>query len=137
MELSELYNLAEALDVEVDAFELEARDALSIQFDTNDYFIAIDPFRLTSTADEKTKLGHELGHCATGSFYNQYSKYDNVARNERRADKWAIRHLIPKEELDAAVADGHTEIYDLAEYFGVTDEFMQKVVHYYKFGSLA
>jgi hypothetical protein len=27
---------------------------------------------------------------------------------------------------------GYTNIYDLAEHFGVTDEFMQKAVEYYK-----
>lgn len=137
MKLEELYDLAEALDVDVEAFSFGAREALSVQFGQDDYLIALDPFRLKSNADEKTKLAHELGHCATGAFYNQYSTHDVRARHELRADKWAIRRLIPKDELDAAVADGYTKPWELAEHFGVTEDFMRKAIHWYQCGNLA
>lgn len=135
MTVTELYNLADQMHVEVDAFELGSREALSIMDDELCY-VAIDPFKLTSNADEKTKLAHELGHCATGAFYNQYSPHDLRGRHERRADKWAIKKLIPKDELDAAVADGRTEIWELAEWFGVTEDFMRKAVCRYQRDSL-
>lgn len=135
MTVVELYALADQMRVEVDAFELGSREALSVM-DDDQCYIAIDPFKLASNADEKTKLAHELGHCATGAFYNQYSPYDLRARHERRADKWAIKKLIPKDELDAAVADGRTDIWELAEWFGVTENFMRKAVCWYQRGSL-
>ena len=62
---------------------------------------------------------------------------DSRQRHENRADKWAIRRLIPAKGLDIAVAEGHTELWDLADYFGVTEELMRKAVCLYTHGNLA
>ena len=86
---------------------------------------------------ERVHLGHEIGHCVTGSFYNRYAAADSRDRHENRADKWAVKQLIPVEELDKAVAEGCTEIWELAERFGVTEEFIRKAVCYYVHGNLA
>lgn len=43
-----------------------------------------------------------------------------------------LKKLIPKDELDEAVKKGCTEVWDLAEYFGVTEPFMLKAIEYYK-----
>lgn len=102
-----------------------------------DCHIALDPFRFQSEADERYKMAHELGHCETGSFYNRYAACDIRQKHENRADKWAIKKLIPEDELDDAVADGHTELWDLADYFGVTEEFMKKAVCWYTHGNMA
>ena len=45
--------------------------------------------------------------------------------------------FVSEKELDEAIADGHTEIWDLAEYFGVTEDFMRKAVCWYTYGNLA
>ena len=87
--------------------------------------------------EEKVKLAHELGHCETGSFYNRWAMLDVRQKHENRADKWAIRKLVPESDLDRALRDGHTELWDLAEQFGVTEDFMQKAVWYYRHGNLA
>lgn len=136
-DLLELYRAADVAGVTVDAFRLDSRESIALQDGDGSCYIAIDPFKLESIADEKTKLAHELGHCVTGSFYNRYSTSDVRQQHENRADKWAIRKMISEKELDAAVADGHTELWDLAEHFGVTEDFMRKVVCWYKYGSLA
>ena len=99
-------------------------------------YIAIDPRKVASAADEKTKLAHEMGHCVTGAFYNVYSPWDIRQRHENRADKWAIKKLIPKDELELAVADGRTDIWELAEFFSVTEDFMRKAISLYKFGNM-
>lgn len=109
---------------------------MSIQGDDGD-FVLMDYSLIESGANEKVHLAHELGHCATGSFYNPYTTLNNRKKHENKADKWAIEQLISAEALDAAVADGHTEIYDLAEYFGVTEDFMRKAVCWYTKGNLA
>ena len=82
-------------------------------------------------------MGHELGHCITGSFYNIHTAVDCRQRHENRADKWAIHTLIPVDALDDAIAHGCTEIWDLAEHFGVTEDFMRKAVCYYVHGNIA
>ena len=136
MTLLELYNYASANGIRVDAFPLGKTEALSLQDRDGDCFIAIDPFRLRSTADEKSKLGHELGHCMTGAFYGTDCTWDVRARLENRAEKWEIENLIGREALDAAVRAGYTEIWELAERFGVTEELMRKAVCWYRDGRL-
>ena len=88
-------------------------------------------------ADEKVKLAHEMGHCVTGSFYNIYAACDVRQKHENRADKCAIEKLIPKDELNHSVRRGITEIWDLAEYFGVTEDFMRNAVCWYVNGNLS
>ena len=41
------------------------------------------------------------------------------------------------EDLDAAIAGGCTELWELAERFGVTEEFIKKAVCYYVHGNVA
>ena len=135
--LQEFYHLAEQQNIVVDHFALGKREALSLMDLSGDCFIAIDPGKLTGEADERNKLAHELGHCCTGSFYNRYSDYDCRQRHENRADKWAIRQLIPAKALDDAIALGCTELWELAEYFQVPETFLKKAVCYHVHGNVA
>lgn len=134
--LLDLYRMAEREGIEVDCFDLEKRESISVMDEDGDCFIAIDPFKLTSTQDETVKLSHEIGHCVTGSFYNRFATCDIRRRHENRADRWAIQKLVPRKDLDRAIKEGYTEIWELSEYFDVTEEFMQKVICWYKYGNL-
>ena len=136
-DLSKLYRIAEEENIEVDCFDLKKREALSLMDNNGQCFIAIDPFQLRSVNDERLKLAHELGHCITGSFYNEYAAVDCRQRQENRADKWAIKKLIPLDSLDGAILAGYTQLWELAEHFGVSEQFMQKAVCYYTYGNLA
>ena len=135
--LQEIYRTADQENIVVDRFALSSREALSIMSEDGNCYIAIDPSKIEGESDERTKLSHEVGHCITGAFYNQYSKFDCRQRHENRADKWAIQYLIPVDDLDEAVAEGYTEMWELADHFGVTEEFMRKAVCYYVNGNLA
>ena len=137
VELLELYNYAEQQEIDVDWFSMESGASLSLPLPNGKYAIAIDPYKLGSIADEKEKLGHELGHCGTCSFYNRWATCDIRKKHENRADKWAVQKLISAEDLDAAVAEGCAEMWELAERFDVTHEFMKKVVCWYTHGNLA
>lgn len=130
MNLVNLYRLAESENIPVYCFDLPLTRSMSV-CNNELCAIAMDPFALESTAQEKVLLGHELGHCITGSFYNRYSDFDIRAKHEHRADKWAIKKLVPKDELEEAVAHGITEPWDLAEYFDVTEDFIKKAVKLY------
>ena len=105
MTTNDLYGVAEQECVEITPYRLQKRDALSLIDEDGRCYIAIDPTKITSGADEKTKIAHELGHCVTGSFYNVYSSCDFRQRHEARADKWAIKRLLPEDELHDAVAN--------------------------------
>ena len=135
--LQEIYHIAHKENIVVDRFALHSREALSIMDEDGNCYIAIDPVKISSEADERTKMSHELGHCITGAFYNRYSNYDCRQRHENKADKWAILKLIPVDALDEAVALGLTEFWELADYFGVTEQFMKKAVCLYVNGNTA
>ena len=135
--LRNIYHFAKTENIVIDRFPLQTRDALSVMDEEGDCFIAIDPSKIVNDADERTKLAHELGHCVTGSFYNQYSCFDRRQYHENRADKWGIRYLIALEDLDDAIASGCTTFWELAEHFGVTEQFMKKAVCYYTHGNVA
>lgn len=111
--------------------------SMSIRAESGSCYIALDPSIQDGGAQERVHLGHELGHCVTGSFYNRYAAMDLRARHENRADRWAVRALVPACALRQAVADGCTELWELAERFGVTEEFMRKAVCLYTNGNLA
>ena len=100
IDLPALYDFAAQHSVGVYWFSLDATESLSYMDADGTCYIAMDPWWLRTLAEEKTKLAHELGHCETGSFYNRYAKLDLRQKHENRADKWAIQHLIPVEELD-------------------------------------
>lgn len=97
--------------------------------------IAINPNRM-DRKEETTALFHELGHCETNSFYNQHTPHEVIQKHENRADKWAIKKLIPQDELDIAIQHGYTEIWELSDYFDVTEDFMRKAILFYSTGSL-
>ena len=134
--LLELYEFAENHNIDVDWVPLTASKSLSMPFPDGSYGIAVDPWKMDTLEIETVLLSHELGHCMTGSFYNKYATCDVRRKHENRADKWAIQNLISEEELDDAVAQGCTELWELAEHFGVTEDFMRKAVCWYTYGNL-
>ena len=99
--------------------------------------IFLDKGRLRTAPEEKSALLHESGHYATGTTHEASSPFDLIEKHEYKADKWAVQRALSADELDEAVAAGHIELWDLAEYFGVTEDFMRKAVCWYTYGTLA
>ena len=117
MRTTDLYVFAEERRIDIVWFSMNSAESLSIRFNNGICAIAIDPWKTHTVAEENVRLAHELGHCETGSFYNLYSPCDIQQKHENRADRWAIRKLIPKDELEAAVSSGCTEPWELADFF--------------------
>ena len=66
----------------------------------------------------------------TGSFYNMFSEHDIRSKHEYRADKWSVLHLVPKAEFMSLLKQGY-EPWDLAEYFNVTEELINRAYYFY------
>lgn len=137
MQTQALYDLARQQNIAVHLFPMPRCGSMSVMDEGGNCAIGMDPGLGNSRRRERVHLSHELGHCLTGSFYNIHATVDHRQRHENRADKWAIRRLIPVSALDDAVAEGCTELWELAERFGVTEDFMRKAVCYYVHGNLA
>lgn len=101
------------------------------------YGVFMDFDNIHSTAEEAAIVAHEGGHIMTGSLHRVGSPYEIVEQHENKADKWAVGKLVSKDKLAEAVRSGYTEIWQLAEYFDLPEDFMRKAVCWYKNGNLA
>ncbi len=137
MDIQRLYDFAKQQNIGVFSYPLPQTGSLSLMTDRGDCYIGMDDSIRDGDVQERVHLSHELGHCVTGSFYNIHAAVDCRQRHENRADKWAVRALIPVEALDSAIAEGCTEVWELAERFGVTEDFIRKTVCYYVHGNMA
>lgn len=137
METIELYQEAEDSSIPIMVLDIPQTGSMCIQAESGRCYIGMDYGILSDDAARRVHLAHELGHCKTGAFYNRWAAKDIRQKHEHRADKWAIQRMIPEDALDDAVAEGHTELWDLAEHFGVTEGLMRKAVCWYTYGNLA
>lgn len=121
-----MYDLAERDGISIICCDLPENKSVSIPS-----YIGIDPFSIETTAEERTHLAHELGHCETGSFYSTFSPLDIRAKHEYRANVWAAKQLIPVNEFYRAIDEGLTQAWELAEYFNVTEDLIKFAADYY------
>ena len=137
MEIRSLYAFAKQQNIEVLSFSMPQNESMSVMLEDGRCFVGMDDSVRDGGVRERVHLSHELGHCATGSFYNIHAAIDHRQRHENRANKWAIQALIPVEELDDAIAAGCTEVWELAERFQVTEDFIRRAVCFYVHGNVA
>ena len=135
--LGALYEFAGQQNIPILPFPLPKTLSMSVMDPMGNCFIGMDPAAADGGTQERVHLSHELGHCATGSFYNIHAAVDCRRRHENRADKWAVTQLISVDDLDEAIAEGCTELWELADRFQVTEDFIRKAVCYYVHGNLA
>lgn len=131
MTIEMLEQIADDEGVPVLDADLPLVHSCSVQLEDYSCAIGIDSHFVTSSADKKTKLAHELGHCVLGAFYNRHSSFDLISRHEYRADRWAVEHLIPEDDLKEAMKSGLVEIWQLAEHFEVNEELVRKALWIY------
>lgn len=85
------------------------------------------------TNDEKACiLAEELGHYHTssGNILDQ-SKISN-RKQELRARTWAYERLVPLQKIVQAHKSGVRNRYELAEYLGITEDFLVAAIKRYK-----
>ena len=123
MNLLELYDTASKNDVKIYHMNLKAMKAFSLPNN-----IVIDMSQLKTLAETKVCFAHELGHEMKSAFYTVKNTLETRERQEARADRWAVDNILPLDELKQAVSKGYTEIWELAEYFDVTEDFVKKAL---------
>ena len=120
-----------AIEENITILETDCPKSGSISFmaESGNCYIGINSEEMTE-AEQAVHKAHELGHCVKGAFYNRYSSFDIISKHEYTADKYAIKTLVPKDELLRAFKTS-TQIWELAEIFGVTEDFMIKACEFY------
>ena len=126
--LESLYQEALTRGIAVEDYSLPQSLALAVQVGGKCY-IGIDRARIPTSYEEAECLAHELGHYETGSFYALGER--SRKKDEKRADEWAIRRLVPLKRFSAACRLGCREIWEFAEELGTSYAFAEKVVAYY------
>lgn len=130
MELNELYKIAEEKGIKVMDFPLPQNRAVTIST-ANGCYVGVDPAVFGREWEEKLVIAHEMGHIATGSFYNNGDNINERKLHEARVHRWVINRLVPENELKAAVKNGCSDTSELAEIFGIPESFMAEVLKYY------
>lgn len=94
--------------------------------------IFIDTNHIETVAEELSVLAHEYGHCATGATHTVCSPLDLIEKHEYKADKFASHRLLDPVEMKKAISEGYTEVWQLAERFGVTEDFIRRADYIYR-----
>lgn len=77
-------------------------------------------------------LAEELGHhhTSTGDIIDQSNLLNR--KQERRARSWAYKRLVPLTKIIEAYKEGIRNRYELADYLGVTEKFVDDSIDRYK-----
>ena len=134
--LLDLYQELQSSGVLFFTWHLDGGKAATIE-SGGQYAVFMDFDGIDSRAEEAVVVAHEGGHSATGSTHVLCSPYDLIAKHEYRANAWAYKKLVPRDELRAAVDAGFHEVWELADLFNVTEPFMSKAIAYYKTQEIA
>ena len=130
--LQSLYDLAAEHDIGVYYYDIGDGKAAAVTVDDLK-LVALNPRRISSVEDETECLCHELGHLETGTLHSPGADEATVLRSEYRAACWVVERLIPCDELLEAIHDYCcTEVWQLAEYFGVSEDLILDAVKIYR-----
>lgn len=87
---------------------------------------------IPTTAEKACVLAEELGHYYTTSGNILDLTDIRNLKQEIRARNWAYEKLIPLQRFVEASKEGLRNRYELADYFDVTEEFLEDALSYYK-----
>ena len=92
---------------------------------------------ITTTAEKTCVLAEELGHYYTscGDILDQ--KITTNRKQEEKAKRWAVQRLVSLNDFICAFRSGARNKFEVAEYLGITEEFLDKIVEVYsrKYGA--
>ncbi|MBQ4298169.1 MAG: ImmA/IrrE family metallo-endopeptidase [Clostridia bacterium] len=93
--------------------------------------ICLDWSLLSRDSARAAALAHELGHVETGALYVRDASPLDRRRAEVRAERWAIRKMISREDLLAALRSGFVTPYALSEAFDLPEDVIRKALALY------
>lgn len=132
--MNRIYDLYEEIEQsnDIELFYYDVGRASVIIEQDRQYGIFLDLKHIKTLSGEIVCLAHEISHAQTGTTHSVYSPLQLVSKNEYKADKRAVHKLIPFQELQAAFDQGIIEKWELAEYFEVTEDFIETALLVYR-----
>ena len=129
-EISDFYDYCKENKVDVIPFIGCPEPGATVR-DQGYYVVFLDFSKIHSTRLLRGVCYHELGHAATGALHKVDSPYELVGRSEYRANRWAAQHYLTQEDFRSAFRDGCRELWQLAEYFDLPENDIQKALIYW------
>ena len=74
---------------------------------------------------------HEMSHVATGALHKAGSPYELVERSEYRANRYTAQTVLTVSAFREAFARGCRELWELAEYFELPEQDIEKALQYW------
>lgn len=129
--LETVYDYLYNQGVYVDRDNLNGHIALSMKMGS-DFTITINKSLQLTMKQEFSAVIHEEGHYDSGTTHFVSSPYQLIRKHEYNANRRAVLKHINIDELKNVMREGLVYIYQLAEHFDVTDEFMETAIKIYR-----
>ncbi len=126
---NDLHRLARQKGAQIDYAFMPAAQAVAVKYQDR-FYIGLDYSVPENSAAERLMLAHELGHIQTNAFYGLRAPEAVRVYAEAEAERWAVKYLVPKKALTAALKQGLNE-WELAEHFNVTPDFIRRAYQLY------
>lgn len=95
------------------------------------YAVFIDVDKIKSVKEETEVIAHECGHIETGTTHKFCAPFDVICRHEYRANKWAVKRILPVHDVQEAISAGCHEVWEFAEFLGRSEEFIKLAIDIY------
>lgn len=125
--LNYLYKHADEEKIDVLEYNFESKRIKGLYCDGT---IALN--NKLSEAEKTCVLAEELGHYHTSVGNILDTNNANNQKQEKIARKWAVNELVSIKDLVEAVKSGCEYISDVADYLGITDEFLLEAIETFK-----
>lgn len=122
MNIDDIFKIIEQENIKLEWLNLKYFTGLYVKIEDENIIVLNN--NLKDTKKIKLALLHELGHFFTGTIYHQGMNYLYKNKCEYKALKWIITFLMPKNEIEKAIKKGIIEIWELAEYFDIPEEWV-------------
>ncbi len=129
-ELGKFYDFCKENGVQVIPFAGIGKPGATVR-DGKQYAIFLDFSQIHSTRLLRGVCCHEMSHVATGALHRANSPFESVERSEYRANRYAAQNFLTERAFRQAFAAGYTEPWQLADYFDLPQEDVEKALRYW------
>ena len=129
-EIADFYNYCKANGVDVIPYAGCPQPGATVR-DQGFYAVFLDFTKIRSTRLLRGICCHEMGHIATGALHHIDSPYELVERSEYRANRYMASTFLTEEAFREAFAAGCREGWQLAEWFDLPQEDVERALQYW------